>query len=109
MVCVHAWCYGDGFRVELVRAMFAGYESVRPLAAEEVDALAVEGALAALRFATTRITDYALRAAPGERPGRDYRRFLARLAALDAGVLSEVFAPLRARHGRTPEASKGEV
>jgi homoserine kinase type II len=111
MVCVHAWCYGDEFRIELVRALFAGSESVRPLSAEEVDALSVEGALAALRFATTRITDYAMRAAPGERPGRDYERFLARLAALDAGALSEVFAPIRARvrAGCPPEPKKGEV
>jgi hypothetical protein len=53
-------------------------------------ALANEGAIAALRFATTRITDFALRAAPGEAPKRDYRRFLARLAELEHGELGRM-------------------
>src|SRR5690606_10953962 len=31
MVTALAWCYGERLDLELVRAMFAGYESVRPL------------------------------------------------------------------------------
>jgi len=43
--------------------------------------------LAALRFCITRITDYSMRAAPGEPPKRDFRRFVARLRELEAGAL----------------------
>jgi homoserine kinase type II len=88
MVCVHAWCYGDAYDARLVAALFDGYAGQRALEPAEWRALPVLGALAALRFATTRITDFDLRAAPGEAPARDYRRFLARLAALEAGALS---------------------
>jgi homoserine kinase type II len=95
MVCVHAWCYADAFRPELVRALLAGYAGVRPLTPDEAGALRDQGALAALRFATTRITDYAMRAAPGQPPVRDYRRFLARLEALEAGILEPALAALR--------------
>ena len=61
-------------------------------AGRERDGLVVEGALACLRFATTRITDFSMRAAPGQPPLRDYRRFLARLDELEAGVLDEALA-----------------
>jgi homoserine kinase type II len=97
MVTVFAWCYGAGFEPELVDAMLSGYRSGRALEESEVDALVVEGALAALRFATTRITDFAMRAPPGERPARDFRRFVARLDALEQGVLSGAFDRLRTR------------
>ena len=87
MVCVHAWCYGDAYDSRLVAALLDGYAQERAPEPAEWRALPVLGALAALRFATTRITDFAMRAAPGEAPARDYRRFLARLGALEAGVL----------------------
>jgi homoserine kinase type II len=87
MVTIQAWCFGDAFRLELVRAFFSGYESERSLEALERPALVAEGALAALRFATTRITDFSMRAPPGTPPLRDYRRFLARLEALESGAL----------------------
>lgn len=90
MVCVHAWSFGDRFDTGLVRAMLTGYHAVRRLSPAEVAALPVEGALGALRFATTRITDYSLRAAAGAAPLRDYRRFLARLAEIEAGALDSV-------------------
>ncbi len=94
MVCVHAWCYADAFRPELVRALLSGYASVRPLSVHEARGLVDQGALAALRFATTRITDFSLRAAPGQPPLRDYRRFLARLEALEAGILEPALAAI---------------
>jgi len=94
MVCVHAWCYADAFRPELVRALLSGYAGVRPLGASEARGLVEQGALAALRFAVTRITDYSLRAAPGQPPVRDYRRFLARLEALEAGILEPALAAI---------------
>jgi homoserine kinase type II len=94
MVCVHAWCYGDAFRPELVSALLTGYASVRPLTPREAKGLVDQGALAALRFATTRITDYSLRAPPGQPPVRDYRRFLWRLEALEAGILEPALAAI---------------
>jgi homoserine kinase type II len=90
MVCVHAWCYGSAFDVGLVRAMIGGYVEERALAREELAALVHQGALAALRFATTRLTDFSLRAPPGQVPARDFRRFLARLDALEGGLLSPI-------------------
>jgi homoserine kinase type II len=93
MVCVHAWCYGDSYDLALVAALFDGYADVRAPARAEWQALALLGSLAALRFATTRITDFSLRAAPGQAPVRDYKRFLSRLAALEAGVLDPIIVP----------------
>lgn len=90
MVCAHAWCYGSDFDPGLVRALFAGYHEERPLEPAELAAAPHQGALAALRFATTRLTDFSLRAPPGQAPARDYRRFLARLDALENGVLSPI-------------------
>lgn len=94
MVCVHAWCFGSEFDTPLVRALLAGYHAVRRLTPAERAALPVEGALAALRFATTRITDYSLRATAGQPPLRDYRRFLARLDQIEAGALDAAIATL---------------
>jgi homoserine kinase type II len=95
MVCVHAWCYGDAYDMSLVGALFDGYSAERALGPAERSALPALGALAALRFATTRITDFSLRAPPGAAPARDYRRFLARLSALEAGVLDPIIKGTR--------------
>jgi homoserine kinase type II len=92
MTTILAWCYGAAFDLELVQGLLRGYAGVRPFDAGEVTALRVEGAIACLRFATTRITDFSLRAAPGTPPVRDFRRFLARLEALEAGTLDGCFA-----------------
>jgi homoserine kinase type II len=92
MVTICAWCYSDRFEVALVEALLRGYHAVRPIAGPEVAALKVEGAVGCLRFATTRITDFSLRAPPGQPPLRDYRRFLARLSAIEAGDLDGCFA-----------------
>ncbi|HEY4160190.1 MAG TPA: homoserine kinase [Polyangiaceae bacterium] len=94
MVTALAWCYGAQFELGLLRALFGGYRAFRPLSPAEVSALPVEGAIACLRFATTRLTDFSLRAAPGAEPSRDYRRFLERLSALESGVLAPCFAEL---------------
>lgn len=90
MVCVHAWCYGSRFEPGLVRALLAGYQSERTIEPEEHAALTHQGALAALRFATTRLTDFSLRAPPGQPPARDFRRFLDRLEQIENGVLSSI-------------------
>jgi homoserine kinase type II len=92
MVCVMAWCFGDDFDVDLVTGFFEGYTAVRPLERREADALRVEGAMVALRFATTRITDFAMRTPSGKVPARDYRRFYRRLDSLERGTLDPVFS-----------------
>jgi homoserine kinase type II len=92
LVTLAAWCYGDAFELSLVRAMVEGYASVRPLSAAEVSAVPNEGALACLRFATSRITDFELRTPPGARPVRDFRRFLARLDTIAGGGLAPAFS-----------------
>jgi len=90
MVTIHAWCYGAQFDLRLVQALMDGYCTVRALGRDEYQALRSQGALAALRFATTRITDFSMRAAPGQAPARDYRRFLARLEAIENGALDPI-------------------
>lgn len=92
MVTICAWCYSDKFETHLVEAFLRGYHAVRPIVGAEVAALKVEGAVGCLRFATTRITDFSLRVAPGQTPVRDYRRFLARLSAIEAGDLDGCFS-----------------
>lgn len=91
-VCLLSWCYTDGLRVDCARALVEGYEGIRPLTAEERESLGVEAALACVRFATTRIRDFSMRCVPGETPARDYRRFLARLSAVEGGVLHAVLS-----------------
>ena len=95
MVTVHAWCFGASFDEPLIEALLRGYRSERELSVDEWDALTVEGGLAALRFAITRITDFSLRVAPGAVPARDYRRFLQRLEAIESGCLDRTVAKLR--------------
>lgn len=81
-VTMLSWCFGDGFDERLACAMAIGYASVRPLDAAERRAFFDEARFAALRFAITRITDFELRP-PGTGIHKDYRRFVARLDALE--------------------------
>jgi homoserine kinase type II len=92
LVTISSWCYRDAFELWHARAMVEGYAGLRPLVAAERAAVPVEGALGCLRFVTSRITDFELRAAPGTPPVRDFRRFLARLEAITSGVLAAAFA-----------------
>lgn len=82
-----AWCYGSELEAPLVHALYEGYTAVRPLTLAERAGFRAEAAAAALRFAITRITDYAWRAPPGVPPKRAYQRFVARLAAVESGAL----------------------
>lgn len=83
-VCFLSWTYGDDFELGLGRAMVAGYEGERRLEPSERRAFFEEARFAALRFTITRVTDFAMRATPGESPRvmKDYRRFLARFDRL---------------------------
>jgi homoserine kinase type II len=83
-VTLLAWCFGDTLSSPLARAMVAGYEAERPLAVAERAGMLAEACVAALRFTITRVTDYAMRVVTGPRVLKDYRRFLARLDALEA-------------------------
>jgi homoserine kinase type II len=76
-VAANAWCWVDDVVPELCAALFAGYQEVRPLEPVERSLLPVELRAAAVRFTVTRITDVYL---PGaDLPGKDFRRYLARL------------------------------
>jgi homoserine kinase type II len=77
-----AWCFGDALDAALLAALGEGYASVRPLEAAEVAAAPAVIRFAALRFSITRITDFELRRGAGVY--KDYRRFVARLAAVEA-------------------------
>lgn len=81
-VTMLAWCFGDDFDPKLARALLAGYQSVRKLDESERRGLFYEAHFGALRFATTRITDYAMRAGDGTNITKDYRRFLFRMGRL---------------------------
>ena len=82
MVTILAWCFTDSLDPALSRALAQGYARVRPLPEDEAAMLFDEGCFAALRFSITRITDFELRP-KGSGVYKDYRRFLARGAALD--------------------------
>ncbi|MEI9954284.1 MAG: homoserine kinase [Pseudomonadota bacterium] len=96
MVTALAWCYTTQFELGLVQALFDGYRSVRPQPAAEVAALRSEGAIACLRFASTRLTDFSLRVPEGTPPVRDFGRFLARMTAIENGALDTCIASLGA-------------
>ncbi len=95
-VTIEAWCYGDAFQPELVAALAEGYASLRRFTPAELASFAIEAALGCLRFATSRITDFALRAPAGTPPARDFRRFLERLEAIERGALEPALAVLGA-------------
>ena len=65
-ICLNAWCFeADGsFNLTKGQAMISGYEGVRRLGAEEVEALPILCRGAALRFMLTRLVDW-LNVPPG--------------------------------------------
>jgi homoserine kinase type II len=98
MVAVLSWCVGEDLEPGLSTAMREGYESVRKLSEAEKSSLCVEGAFGALRFAITRITDYAMRAGTnGPRVIKDWQRFMKRFEKLEslgvAGTREALFQP----------------
>ncbi|MGH7272545.1 MAG: homoserine kinase [Polyangiaceae bacterium] len=87
MVTVLAWCVGNDLDANLAAAVCEGYLGVRSLSDAERDGLAAEGSFAALRFAITRITDFAMRGLSANdtaqrSPARDWRRFMMRFNTL---------------------------
>lgn len=59
-ICLNAWCFEDDgtFNVTCARRLLEGYESIRPLSADERNAMPVLAAGAAIRFALTRLYDW---------------------------------------------------
>ena len=59
-VCLNAWCFeaDNSFNVTKSRALLKGYTQVRPLGANEREALPVLARGAALRFLLTRLVDW---------------------------------------------------
>jgi Ser/Thr protein kinase RdoA (MazF antagonist) len=84
-----AFAYGrDDFRPDVTRALLEAYAAVRPPTADERRAFGAELRFAACRFATTRITDVHLKRERGAPAGKDFRRYLARLASVDVHLAS---------------------
>src|SRR5262249_32593905 len=69
----------DDFRPDIVRALIDAYVAARAVTAPERAGFGAELRFAARRFAITRITDVHLKREAGAAPGKDFRRYLARL------------------------------
>jgi homoserine kinase type II len=82
-VTVLAFGFGkDDFRPEITTALLNAYCSVRKPSEAERNAFGAELEFAACRFAVTRITDVYLRRGQGAPAGKDFNRYLARLACV---------------------------
>jgi homoserine kinase type II len=59
-IMLNAWCFEAdvNFNITKARALLAGYQSVRPMSAAEIEALPVLASGAAMRFLTTRLYDW---------------------------------------------------
>jgi homoserine kinase type II len=78
-----AFGYGrDDFRPEIVRALIDAYVAARPVNDAERAAFGAELRFVACRFAVTRITDVHLKRDAGAAPGKNYQRYLDRLAGV---------------------------
>ena len=74
----------DDFRTDIVRALIDGYAAARAPTADERAAFGAELCFAACRFAVTRITDVHLKRDAGAAPGKNFQRYLDRLARVRA-------------------------
>ena len=83
VVTMLAWCFDDALDLSLARALVRGYLGRRVMPEEEREELYDASLFAALRFLITRITDFELRPR-GRGVFKDYKRFLARLRALES-------------------------
>ena len=59
-IMLNAWCFEAdvNFNITKARALLAGYQSVRPMSAAEIEALPLLASGAAMRFLTTRLYDW---------------------------------------------------
>jgi len=72
----------DDFRPEIVRALIEAYAAARPLRDAERAAFGAELRFVGCRFAVTRITDVHLKREAGAAPGKNFQRYLDRLASV---------------------------
>jgi homoserine kinase type II len=80
-ICINAWCFQQNweFNVTKARAMLEGYSSVRPLSAQEFEAMPILSRGSAMRFLLTRLYDW-LNVPPGALVvPHDPREYLAKL------------------------------
>jgi homoserine kinase type II len=78
-----AFGYGrDDFRPEIVRALIDAYVAARPANDAERAVFGAELRFVACRFAITRITDVHLKREVGAAPGKNYQRYVDRLASV---------------------------
>jgi homoserine kinase type II len=78
-----AFAYGrDDFHADVARALLEAYAAVRRPNERERLAFGAELRFAACRFAVTRITDVHLKRGAGAPGGKDFGRYLARLASV---------------------------
>ena len=95
-ICLSAWCFepDNDFNVSKGRAMISAYERLRPLGADEIEALPLLARGAAFRFMLTRLVDW-LNVPPGAKVApknpleyRDKLRFHQRVrSAADYGLM----------------------
>lgn len=84
-VTLLAFCFGrDGFRPDLTGAFLRAYRAGRAVQRQEQEAFGAELRFAACRFAVTRITDVYMRRGQGSPGGKDFNRYLSRLAEVKA-------------------------
>jgi homoserine kinase type II len=77
------------FRPEIVRALIDAYVAERPATPSERAGFGAELRFAACRFAVTRITDVHLKREAGAAPGKEFNRYLARLASVHAHLTAD--------------------
>ena len=88
-VTLLAFTFGpEDFRPELVRAQLDAYAAERPFTDVERAAFGAELRFSACRFAVTRITDVYLKRTAGAAPGKDFRRYLQRLARVQEHLVA---------------------
>ncbi len=82
-VAINAWCFAGTFQADRAKALLAGYGARRKVEPETLAALYPWTRFAALRWAVARLAGYRPPGAHGAvPPGKDWREFRDRLAAL---------------------------
>lgn len=82
-ITLNAWCFDGRYQPVLARALLRAYQSERPLALVERQALWAQALYGAVRYTASRIRDFHLSPLPADRLVRkDFRTYWARTRAL---------------------------